>query len=244
MGKVIVITGAGSGLGRAVARRLAASGDSLVLLGRTVSKIELVARELRTPAAAVQCDVTSPDSVRMAFAAIANKHPQIDVLINNAAVYAPFFIKDATDSQISAALSTNFAGPIYCSRSAIPLMRRGAHIINVSSETVSLPYAMFSLYQSTKAGLERFTTSLHEELAPEGIRVTLLRAGQMFDEDMAWTVDPAILQRFAQENIQRGIDVRARPSSHFTSAAEIFRALIDLPPDINIPTLVSEGRQP
>jgi len=87
--KTVVITGAGSGLGRALARRFAADGERLLLLGRTRSKIEAVAEELGQRATAVECDVASPDSVRKAFAAIAERHPKIDVLINNAAVFAP-----------------------------------------------------------------------------------------------------------------------------------------------------------
>ncbi|HEY8385287.1 MAG TPA: SDR family NAD(P)-dependent oxidoreductase, partial [Porticoccaceae bacterium] len=75
MSKVIVITGAGVGLGRALARRFAADGDTVVLLGRTLSKVEAVAAEIGDRAMAVGCDVASPDSVRAAFAEIAKRHP-------------------------------------------------------------------------------------------------------------------------------------------------------------------------
>ena len=80
MGKTIVITGAGVGLGRALARRFAKEGETVILLGRTLSKVQAVADELGEPAFAVQCDVGVPDSVRTAFAAIAERHPKIDVL--------------------------------------------------------------------------------------------------------------------------------------------------------------------
>src|SRR5262245_17012326 len=136
MGVCIAITGAGSGLGRALARRLAADGNTLILLARTLAKLDAVAAELGPPSFAVACDVGNANSVREAFATIAQRHPRIDVLINNAAVYQPFFVKDATDTQIETALMTNFAGPIYCSRAVIPMMQRGGHIINISSETV------------------------------------------------------------------------------------------------------------
>lgn len=183
MGRCIVVTGAASGLGRALVRRLASDGNTVVLLGRTQARLEAVAREVGSPAHAVVCDVASADSGRTAFTQIATRHPKIDVLINNAAIYQPFFVKDATDAQINAAVMTNFAGPIYCSRAALPMMQKGGHIINISSETVGLPHAMFSLYQSSKAGLERFTDALHAELESDGIRVTLVRAGQMMDAD-------------------------------------------------------------
>lgn len=244
-GRCVAITGAGSGLGRALAQRFAADGDTVILLGRTGAKVEAVAAELGPAAWAVVCDVGSADSVRTAFAGVAERHPRIDVLVNNAAIYQPFFVKDATDAQIDAAVTTNFAGPIYCARAAIPLMRRGGHIINISSETVGLPHAMFSLYQSSKAGLERFTEALRAELEPEGIRVTMARAGQMSGEDSRSPSDDAeVLRRFAEENLKRGLDFRARPISAFESAAELVRLLTHLPDDLNVPQIVLEARRP
>lgn len=244
-GRCIVVTGAGSGLGRALAHRFAADGDAVVLLGRTPAKVEAVAAELGPAAWAVVCDVGSADSVRSAFADIAERHGRIDVLINNAAIYQPFFVKDATDVQIEAAVMTNFAGPIYCSRAAVPRMERGGQIINISSETVSLPHAMFSLYQGSKAGLERFTEALRAELEPEGIRVTMARAGQMSGEGSKSPSDDAdVLRRFAEENLKRGLDFRARPISTFESVAELVRLLTQLPADVNVPQIVIEARHP
>jgi NAD(P)-dependent dehydrogenase (short-subunit alcohol dehydrogenase family) len=231
-------------LGRALARRLAADGDTVILLGRTRARLDTVVNQLGPPSCAVECDVASADSVRAAFAAIAERHGTIDVLINNAAIYQPFFVKDATDAQITAAVMTNFAGPVYCSRAAIPMLRKGGHIINISSETVGLPHAMFSLYQSSKAGLERFTEALHAELEPEGIRVTLARAGQMMDADSKSPASAEVARRFAEENLKRGLDFRVRPISAFSSVAEVLRMLIRLPDDVNVPTILLEARRP
>jgi len=242
MGKCIVITGAGLGLGRALARRFASDGHTIILLGRTRASLEAVAAELGPPSYAVVCDVANPDSVRSAFSTIAERHPKIDVLVNNAAIYRPFFVKDATDEQIGEAVSTNLAGPIYCSRAVIPMMQKGGQIINISSETVSLPHAMFSLYQSTKAGLERFTDALHAELEPEGIRVSVVRAGQMMDADSRSPADGETARRFAEENFKRGIDLRTRPISSFKSVADVVQVLIQLPDDVNVPAMFVEAR--
>ena len=231
-------------MGRALARRLGSDGDTIVLLGRTRARLEALAAELGGDSYPVVCDVASADSVGTAFAAIAERLPGIDVLINNAAVYQPFFVKDATDAQIGAAVMTNFAGPIYCSRAVIPMMRKGGHIINISSETVGLPHAMFSLYQSSKAGLERFTEALHAELEPHGIRVTMVRAGQMMDEDSKSPVAGELARTFAEENLKRGLDLRARPISSFTSVADVVRVLIHLPADVNVPRIFLEARHP
>jgi meso-butanediol dehydrogenase / (S,S)-butanediol dehydrogenase / diacetyl reductase len=84
---------------------------------------------------------------------------------------------------------------------------------------VGLPHAMFSLYQSSKAALERFTEALHAELEPHGIRVTMVRAGQMMHEDSKSPATGELARRFAEENLKRGLDLRARPISSFSSVA-------------------------
>jgi NAD(P)-dependent dehydrogenase (short-subunit alcohol dehydrogenase family) len=242
MTKTIVITGAGTGLGRQVARELSYGGNILVLLGRTLSKLEKVVAEIGGSASALECDVSSPDSTRAAFAKIAERNEKIDVLINNAGVFQPFLVKEATDEQILSAILTNYAGPVFCARSAVPMMGKGGHIINVSSESVALPFPMFSLYQSSKAGLERFSEALSRELASDGIRVTTVRAGQMFDEDMKWNIEPAIAARFAESCMRAGLDLRSRPISHFSSPAKLFRQLIELPVDLNVDHVTLQAR--
>ncbi len=243
MARTIVITGAGAGLGRALARRFAADGETVVLLGRTLAKVQQVAEELGAPALAVECDVASPDSVCAAFAEIAQSFPTIDVLINNAAIYEPFLIADASDAQILDPILTNFAGPIFCVRSAIPMMANDGHIINVTSESVTLNFPMLSLYQSTKAALERFGQSLVGELTEAGIRVTTVRAGQMADDDkQANTWPPEAAMAFFQSCLKAGIDLRSRPISHVNSVTDAFRAVIDLPADVHLPVVVIEAR--
>ncbi len=244
MSKVIVITGAGVGLGRALARRFAADGETVVLLGRTLAKVQAVAAEIGARAMAVECDVASPDSVRTAFATIAKQHPKIDVLINNAAVYEPFLIADATDEQIVSIIDINLKGTVFCSRAAIPMMGSGSHIINVSSESVEMKYPYLVLYQSSKAGMERFSEGLHHELDPSGIKVTIVRAGQMYEEGKTSGWDPAIAMRFMQAAMAAGLNLRERPMSHVNSVTSVFRAVIDMPPDLQTPVVTIHGRKP
>jgi meso-butanediol dehydrogenase / (S,S)-butanediol dehydrogenase / diacetyl reductase len=242
--KVIVITGAGAGLGRALARRFAADGETVVLLGRNAEKVQKAAAEIGERALALGCDVASPDSVRTAFTRIAERHPRIDVLINNAAVYEPFLIAEATDDQILESVTINLAGPILCARAAIPLMGKGSHIINVSSESVGMLFPHLVMYQSSKAGLERFSQGLHHELEPKGIRVTTVRAGQMMEAGKTWDVDPQAAMRFAQACMAAGLNLRERPISQYTSVTNIFRAVIDLPPDLHAQTVFLHARVP
>ncbi|CAN7487680.1 SDR family NAD(P)-dependent oxidoreductase [Phenylobacterium sp. LjRoot225] len=242
MSKVIVITGAGGGLGRALARRFGGEGETVVLLGRTLTKVEAVAAEIGDSALAIGCDVASPDSVRAAFAQIAECFPAIDVLINNAAVYEPFLMEEATDDQILSSIGTNLTGAMLCARSAIPMMGAGAHIINVSSESVDLPFPHMIVYQATKAGLERFSMGLYRELDPRGVRVSFVRAGQMMDEDKRWDIDPGVAARFLAASAAAGLNPRERATSHVSSVTQVFRSLIDLPADLHAASVSLFGR--
>ena len=245
-GKIIVITGANGGLGRTLAERFAADGEKLVLLGRNPAKVEKVAEKIGHGTLAVACDVTSPDSVRSAFAKIAETYPKIDVLINNAAIFQPFLIQEATDEQIMGSLLTNIAGPILCCRSAIPLLNKGGHIINLSSESIVEPFPHLCLYQSSKAGLESFSLHLKRELDDlgTGIRVTIVRAGQMYGPDSMIEMDPVAAKRFHEAAVKRGMNMLARGITLYASTVEIFRLLIDLPQDIQVGTIMFESRAP
>lgn len=244
MSKTIVITGAGVGLGRALAKRFAQDGDQVVLLGRTKSKLDAVVDSIGDRATALACDVSSADSVRDTFAAIKSQCGSVDVLINNAAVFEPYKIVDAKDQQIISAVMTNLAGAMFCARAAIPLMAKGSHIINVTSESVGMPFPHLSVYRSSKAGLEQFSSALAQELEPEGIRVTNVRAGQMYEEGKSWDVDPEARATFGKAAIAAGINLLERPLSQFESVTDVFSHLINLPADLHIGSVSLGARHP
>lgn len=241
-GKIIVITGANGGLGRALARQFVSDGDKVVLLGRTLARVEEVAAPLGENAIALACEVSSPDSVRAAFARIAELHGQIDALINNAALFQMTTLEDASDDKIINAVMTNLAGPMLCARSAIPLLRAGGHIINVSSESVAVTLPHLIPYQATKAGLEQFTRDLDLELFAKGIRVSTVRAGQMVGEGSSAELDPAAMGAFFQEAVKRGHNLMERGVSQYASVVHVFRTIIDAPADVHIGTVSFQSR--
>ena len=243
-GKVIVITGANGGLGRALAQQFSQDGDKVVLLGRTLAKVAEVAAEIGGEAVAIECDVSSPDSVRAAFAAIAQVHPKIDVLINNAALFGPYMIEDASDAQILGSVLTNLAGPMFTSRAAIPVLNTAGHIINLSSESVVVPLPHLSGYQATKAGLERFSEALHDEVKDKGLRVTVVRAGQMVGPGQTSQVDAESGMRFFQAAIKKGLNPMERGMSAYQSVTHVFRTIVDSPADLHFGTITLEARIP
>jgi meso-butanediol dehydrogenase / (S,S)-butanediol dehydrogenase / diacetyl reductase len=241
--KTIVITGAGDGLGRALARRFAADGDTVILLGRTLAKVQAVAEELGAPALAMGCDVADGDSVRAAFAEIAIRHPKIDVLINNAGIYWPFTLAEATDKLVQDIVNINMSGTIFCAREALPLFQGSGHIVNVTSESSVLKTPMMWLYASTKQAVELISEMWARELGPAGIRVTTVRCGQMYDETKTsapWPQD--VSMRFGAAAAAVGINLRDKGTSHFTSVTDAFRAVLDMPSDLHIGLVALNGR--
>jgi meso-butanediol dehydrogenase / (S,S)-butanediol dehydrogenase / diacetyl reductase len=178
-GKVAVVTGASSGSGRGIAKRFVEEGASVVMLARGHERLESLASELGERAVPVATDLTDPDSVRAAFAVVEERFGQLDVLINNAAIYRPCALEFLTDDDIARQVGTNFVGPVYTCRAAIPLMRAAGagDIVNVSSESTLDPFPMLSMYVATKAALEMFDRILAEELRDDNIRVTTLVQG-------------------------------------------------------------------
>lgn len=175
--KVVVITGASSGIGLAAAERCAAAGASVVMLARGVERLRHEAD--RIEGMAVQCDVADAASVRAAFASIESQFGRVDALLNVAGVSRIRSIAEASDDDIGYVIGVNLVGPIYTSRAAIPLLQRagGGDIVNVSSEITGDYLPLMVLYGTSKGGLETFTRMLAHELKPSGIRVSLFVSG-------------------------------------------------------------------
>lgn len=245
MSKTIVITGAGEGLGKALSRQFCADGDKVVMLGRTLSKLETAAAEFGSNCSAVRCDIADPASVRAAFAEIEKSHGSIDVLINNAAIYTPFTLENAQDEEILSQITTNIAGPVFVAREALKQMGSGSHIINVTSESVELSIPMLWLYASTKTAVERIGKGWREELAGRGIRVTTVRAGKMIGEGKTgsgWSMETTMA--FAKACAEAGMPMQEQPMTNFGSLIPTFRTLVDSPADLNLDLVTLGARRP
>lgn len=178
-GKVAVVTGASSGSGLGIARRFVDEGASVFLLARGKERLESTAAELGQGAIPVPTDLGDAESVASAFVEVERRFGKLDILINNAAVYRPCAVEKLTDDDIKGQVATNFLGPVYTSRAAIPLLRAagGGDIVNTSSESTLHPFPMLAMYTSTKAALEMFSRVLAQELRDEDIRVTTVVQG-------------------------------------------------------------------
>ncbi|HEX3842150.1 MAG TPA: SDR family oxidoreductase [Acidimicrobiales bacterium] len=176
-GKVVAVTGASRGTGLAISRTLAGAGARVAMLARPSTHLDEAVTSI-AGAIAVPVDVGQPDEVRSAFHTVSHQFGRLDALINNAAIAVPHRIEDTTDEELRLQVDTNFLGPVYCVRSALPLLREtGGTIVNISSESSEDPFPYLLMYASTKGALNIFTKALLSEVRSEGVRVTLLVSG-------------------------------------------------------------------
>jgi meso-butanediol dehydrogenase / (S,S)-butanediol dehydrogenase / diacetyl reductase len=189
-GKVVAVTGASRGMGSVFARTLDGHGAEVVLLARPSEALDAMAAALPR-AQKLACDVAAADQVKAAFAEIKTRHGRLDALINNAAICLLHRLEEATDEELSREAATNLVGPALCMREAIALLRAagGGDIVNVTSESVRLPFPFLTFYAATKAGLETLSAGLRAELRPDRVRVTVLRSGHVAGGNIgaSWT---------------------------------------------------------
>ena len=181
-GKNAIITGAGRGIGRAIAETFAAQGCNIAALARSKDEIEETAsivRDLGVRAEALVCDVTREDSVNQAFAAAESALGPIDILVNNAGMarFKPF--ADLSLDDWNDTLAANLTSVFLCTRRVLPAMmaRRAGRIINISSVSGLKPIAEQSAYCAAKHALNGLTKTLALELSEFGIGVHALCPG-------------------------------------------------------------------
>lgn len=179
--KVIVVTGASSGIGRATALLCARGGARLVLAARRQDALDDVAELCRASggdAIAVAADVTEPGALRSLAKTAVDRYGGIDVWINNAGIYAIGPFEDVPEEVFDRVVAVNLSGAVSGSRAALAQFRRQGHgvLINVSSMVAGLAGPQATAYAASKWGLRGFTLALHEELhSTPGIAVCVVR---------------------------------------------------------------------
>lgn len=184
IGKVALVTGASRGIGLAMARALHQAGAHVAMLARSADRLMAEVKTLGSGAFGVVADLIDPQSVREAFKRTVAQFGHLDILVNNAGMAHLRRIENFSDAEFAHEIGTNILGPMYCVREAVPLMRKrgGGDIVNVSSESVRLPFPFLSVYAGTKGALETFSAGIRGELRADKIRVTVLRSGRVQSE--------------------------------------------------------------
>ena len=177
--KNALITGAGKGIGKAIALALAKEGANVILIARTQEEIDNVAakaRSLRVKALAITADVADINSVNAAVEKALAEFKTIDILINNAGIGAFGKFLDMEVSEWERIIQVNLMGAYYMTRAVVPNMieRQTGDIINISSTAGLAGNAMTSAYSASKFALLGMTDSLMQEMRKHNIRVTAL----------------------------------------------------------------------
>lgn len=176
MGRTWVVTGGSRGIGRAVVDRALDAGDTAVVLARSVAEGDWP-EAVRDRVHAVPADVADARSVAAAFATVRDRCGSLDVLVNSAGLHRGGRVGQLDDGDWGDVLATNLTGAFAATRAALPLMGRGASVVNVGAVVGLRGFPGDAAYGSAKAGLAGLTQVLAMELAPQGIRVNLVVPG-------------------------------------------------------------------
>jgi len=179
MSKVWLITGSSRGLGRSLAEAVLAHGDLLVATARNPEQLGDLVSTYGEQMRAVALDVTNPEQVRTAVATAIDAFGRIDVVVNNAGYANVASIEETTEEDWRAQIETNLWGVINVTRAALPVLRkqRSGHFVQISSTGGRTGVAGLGPYQTAKWGVEGFSEVLSREVAPLGIKVTLIEPG-------------------------------------------------------------------
>jgi 3-oxoacyl-[acyl-carrier protein] reductase len=184
-GKLAVVTGGSSGIGRAVATKLTEAGADVVICARSEDEVIRAAREIadahRANCLGLLCDVANREEVKqMLDTATEMGSNPINVLVNNAGIARFADIRELDGETWDAVIGTNLTGPFNVLSAALPhLEKEGGAVFNIASIAAVHPFATGAAYNASKAGLHAFTQAVMQDLRPDGIRVCSILPGSV-----------------------------------------------------------------
>ncbi len=233
--KVVIITGAGQGIGKATALRFADEGAKVIVAEYNVNTGEAVANEIRdagVDAQFIQVDISSSESVQFLVSTVMETHSQIDILVNNAGVIMDNTLKKMTDEEFDRVISVNLRGTYNCTKEVAVIMReQGSGVILNAASVVAL-YGNFGQtnYVASKAGVIGMTKVWARELGKDGIRVNAVAPGfiqtdmlkDIPDKVMAMMVDKVPLKKIGlPEDVAAAYCFLASDDASYISGAVI-----------------------
>jgi len=237
--RIALVTGAASGIGAAIATRLAADGASVALLARRRDRLEKLAAQISESggtALVVPADVTDPDEVAQAAEFVQDRFGDLDLLVNNAGLMKVVPFGDASAADWRRTVDVNLGGVLTVTHAFLPALKRSAttrttDLINVSSIAADRFMPGMAAYGASKAGVSYLSRALRLELAGEGIRVTNLEPGMVDGTELADQF-PAELRTMVDE---LRTSLPAVPPSE---VADLIAYVVSRPREVNLPELI------
>ena len=193
-GKIAVVTGGSSGIGLAAAKRFAAEGAEVVIVGRRQEELDKALQAIGPRGMAVQGDISRLDDLDRVFAVVKAAKQRIDVLFANAGLGGMQPIGSVTEASFDLIFGVNVKGTLFTVQKALPLMKSGGSIILTGSTTGSMGTPAFSVYSATKAAIRNLARSWALDLKGTDIRVNVLSPGA--------TATPGLLEALARSGHQ------------------------------------------
>ena len=177
--KVVLITGASSGIGKESAIQFAKKGAQIILVARRKDKLEQVVNELKefhVSTLVCRCDVSKKDQVKEMSKTVLEKFNSVDILVNNAGFAIYGSVSDLSIDEIESQMETNYFGMIYCIKNFLPSMlkKKSGHIVNVASVAASFGLPGIASYCASKFAMLGFSEGLKHELKDTGVGITVV----------------------------------------------------------------------
>jgi NAD(P)-dependent dehydrogenase (short-subunit alcohol dehydrogenase family) len=223
-GKVAIITGGGSGIGKAIAQAFVREGAKVVIAGRDSKKLDRAAAEVGADCLAVSADVSNATSIEKLVSATLDRFRQINILANNAAVLLPGTAESLSEQDFDQTFDTNVKGLWLMSRAVLPHMRvaGGGSIVNIGSVLSTVGARNRVAYSASKGAVMAMTKAMALDHAAEKIRVNCIAPG---------IIETEMVARFSTDENARTQRVALHPMGRFGQPAEIASAAVFLASD-------------
>lgn len=223
-GKIAVVTGGSTGIGRAAAERFAREGASVYIFARHQATLDTAASDIGLGVTAIQGDVREVADIKRLIERIKSDHGRLDIVMANAGTVSPEKLSDATEETFDETLDTNLRGAYFTVSHALPLLSKGGSIILTSSGLGHASFAGYGPYSASKAALHSLARTWTTELAESGIRVNTISPGPIDTPILDKQVPPTGTLEQLRKNFAELVPMKRIGQPEEVAAAALFLA--------------------